>query len=700
MRRLLPGPAGRRRLDEGTLSRTLFSNLHPWVVAAGLLLGPTLLAAPPAPAAIDWKLSQASITSSCKVALKRARARVKAATARPAEGAQALSSLISIETAIAELKDALVAQRLLAIVSLDKAVRAASAKCNDDISGFIIGLSGNPVVYARALGAQAHAATQADQQLARHYAEKGRRSGAHLSPAASAELTRLLQQLARLKSAFIQTLGEERLTLELSKAEATWVSPAFLATLEATKKGYLVPVNLGTHERFMKSTASGELRKRYLTVLFQHGGKANSRRVQEALALRHRIARLLGFESFAAYRIDALMARTPERALELLQEIDAKLLPKAREELAVLAALKAEQGDDTPFAAWDYVYYQEQLEHTRHEVDSEAVRRHLPVRKVIPAVLGIYQHLLGVRIDAVEPATAWAPDVLQYTVTDSASGKPVGQIYLDLSPGPGKFPRPASFTLRDGRTLPDGSYQQPLAAIIGNGPTSEPGKPTLFTHQDVVELFHEVGHVMHVALSKAPYASLHGMNVRWDFAEAPSQVLENWMWHPPVLKQISSHVETGQPLPDELIAKLLARKSAASGVFWTRQAFLGVYDLTLHTSGPNVDATKLWFELMPKLTPLPPPPAGTRPDASFLPIMGGYEASYYGYAWSRVFAQDMFTAFQRGGLDNAEVGMRYRREVLEPSGVLEPQQLLENFLGRPVSYEAFYQDLGIGQPAQ
>jgi len=673
--------------------RAALANLRLWLLALVWSPGAVPFAAAPAPVAIDWRHSPASIASSCKAALKSARARVQEATARPAQGAQALSSLLAVETALAELNDALVAQRVLAIASVDKAVRDASTRCNDELSTFTIGVSADPLVYARALAAQAHASTQADQQLARRYAENGRRSGAHLSPAASAELSRLLSQLSRLKSAFIQALGEERLTLELSKAEAASLSPAFVATLPATRKGYLVPVNLGTLERFMKNTASGALRKRYLAVLYRHGGEANSRRVKQALVLRHRIARLLGFESFAAYRLDALMAKTPARALELLQEIDAKLLPKAREEIAELAALKAEQGEATPFASWDYVYYQEQLERTRHSLDSEAVRQHLPVHKVIPAVLGLYQQLLGVRFHAFEPASAWAPGVLQYAVTDAASAKPIGQIYLDLSPGPGKFPRPSSFTLRHGRTLPDGSYQQPLAAIIGNGPSSESGKPPLFSHLGVVELFHEVGHVMHAALSTAPYASLHGTSVRWDFVEAPSQMLENWMWQPAVLKQISSHVETGKPLPDELIATMLERKHAASGVYWTRQAFLGVYDLTLHTSGPNVDATRLWFELMPRLTPLPPLPAGTIPDASFLPIMGGYEAGYYGYAWSRVFAQDMFTVFQQAGLDNPEVGLRYRREILEPGGVLEPQQLLENFLGRPVNSEAFYQDL-------
>ena len=666
------------------------------MLTVALLLGSAALATSPSPAPIDWQLAPRKITSSCKAELKRARARVKQATARPGTPETALGNLRSVETAIADLNAALVAQKHLSSVSPDKAVREASSKCNDDISAFTIGVSADPAVYGHALLAREHAPAEADKQLARHYVEHGRRAGAHLDAAARAELTRLLHKLAQLKTAYMETFGTDRPTIELSRAEAASLPPSFIATLTPSKNGYIVPVNLGTMERFMKNTASGDARKRYLIALFHHGGQANSRRVRQAIALRDRAARLLGFDNWAAYQLDTMMAKTPERALAMLNEIDAKLLPKAREEIAVLAALKAEQGDDTPFAAWDYAYYQEQLEQTRHAVDSEAIRHHFPIDKVIPAVLELYQHLLGVRFHALEPANAWAPGVLQYAITDSASGKPLGQFFLDLSPRPGKALPPATFIIRSGRTLPDGGYQQPISSIIGNGPAGEPGKPALFSHKDVTNFFHEVGHLMHDTLSTAPYASLHGSNVRGDFIEAPSQMLENWMWQPSILRKVSSHVETGKPLPDELIATLLARKHASGGVFWTRQAFLGVYDLTLHTSGPEVDATKLWFELMPRLTPLPPP-TGTIPDASFLPIMGGYEARYYGYAWSRVFAQDMFTVFQQGGLENPELGMRYRREILEPGGMGEPEKLLENFLGRPVSYDAFYRELGITQ---
>ncbi len=643
---------------------------------------------------IDWRLSPERIASSCKAELQKARTRVRAAAAQEAVSLEA--GLGAIETAIADMHDALVAHKLLASVSPDKAVRDASARCNDDVAAFSVEVSANPAIYARALAAKARATKQADKQLATLYIEAGRRAGAHLDAAARNELTRLSDRLNRLQTAFMQALGDDRSMIEISKAEAASLPPAFVATLEARMAGFVVPVDLRTFDHFMKNEASSVARKRYLDTFFRRGGEANVRRVKQAIALRDRIARRLGFDNWAAYQLETKMAKTPARALALLHEVDARLLPRARAELATLAALKAEQGDPTPFAAWDYPYYQEQLEQTRHAVSTEELRQYFPADKVIPAVLGLYQTLLGVSFQEIQPTEAWAPGVQQYAITDSTSGAPIGRFFLDLSPRPGKYLRPANFPLRAGRRLPDGSYQQPISSIIGNGPASEPGKPALFSHRDLIEFFHELGHLMHTTLSTAPYSSLYGANVRGDFAEAPSQMLENWMWQPSILKKVSSHVTSGQPLPDALIEKLLARKHAADGIFWTRQAFLGVYDLMIHSLGTQVDSTRLWFSLMPQLTPLPPPPAGTLPDASFLPIMGGYDAGYYGYVWSRVYAQDLFTAFQKGGLENPEVGLRYRREILEPGGTVEPEDLLINFLGRPARSDAFYEDLGLG----
>jgi len=378
-----------------------------------------------------------------------------------------------------------------------------------------------------------------------------------------------------------------------------------------------------------------------------------------------------------------------------LSKIDSALLPKANAELAQLKSLKAASGDSSTFAAWDFYYYQNQLVKTKYAVDDEAVRQYFPVSKVVPAVMGIYQKLLGVTFHPIVPADAWAPGVLEFSISDNASGKPIGWFFLDLYPRQGKFAHFANFPLRPGRVLPDGSWQMPVSSIIGNWPVATPGKPALLSHDDVVTFFHEFGHLMHSTLSTAPYETYYGTAVREDFVEAPSQMLENWMWQPSILKAVSANVETGKPLPDDLIKKMIALKhvSEESSTYWTGQAFLASYDMTIHSSGPAVDVTRVYFDLKKKLTTLPAVP-GTIPEASFGHLAGGYDAGYYGYLWSRVYAQDMFTVFQKGGLENPAVGARYRKDILEPGGSVEPDQLLRNFLGREPSYDAFYKDLG------
>jgi thimet oligopeptidase len=659
--------------------------------------GPVVAHRAPAGTGIAWKLSPEQIASSCKSEIHQARARIEEITAQARDDATASARLVAIETALAGMNDALVAQKLLGSAAEDQAVRDASARCNEDLAGFQVELSASPAVYELAQAARAGADTPADQQLARIYVEAGRRAGAGLDPARSAQVTVLFDRLNGLQIAFMQAFGEDRTTIEISMDEAASLSPSFVRTLQPSPAGYLVPVNYGTMERFLDSQASGEARKRYFLAFYNRGGQANLDRLEQALALRDQIAHLLGFDSWAAYQLDAKMARTPERAIALLEEIGARLLPRAREEIRTLARMKSEQGDSTPFAAWDYPYYEARLEETRFGVNTETIREHFPIDHVVGAVLGLYGNLLGVTFQAVSPAHAWAPGVLEFAITDngaSASARPIGWFFLDLHPRPGKGLHYSHYTLRPGRVLSDGSYQPPIAAIMGNGPAAEPGKPALLSHKDAIIFFHELGHLMHATLSTAPYATLHGTNVRGDFVEAPSQMFENWMWQPSILKKVSSHVATGAPLPDDLIAHMIARKHVADGAFWTRQVFFGVYDMTLHSSGPDVDTTQLWLDLTARLTALPPVP-GTIPQASFAGFMGGYDAGYYGYLWSKVYAQDMFTEFERRGLENPEIGRRYRREILEPGATREPDDLLGSFLGRPVSYAAFYEELGL-----
>ncbi|MGH8495988.1 MAG: M3 family metallopeptidase [Gammaproteobacteria bacterium] len=672
-------------------------------VAQAVLLGCVLISASPAAESpsktwagggtgVAWRLDPKQIDSSCRTAIESAHENVRAVIAQR-DARSDMAALIAIETAIANMHDALVAQKLLASAAVDKAVRAASARCNEAVGAFGVEISANSGIHALAKAARGE--TQADRQLAKMYVEAGRRAGAHPDPDVRAEVGELLERLNSLQIDFQQALAEHASAVEITSAEAESLPEDVVATLAQTTEGYVFPVDFSPlAEQFMTHMESAAARRRFQEAFFERGGEDNSRRVAQAVALRDRIAKLSGFESWAALQLDTKMARTPERALALLREIDAKLMPKAREEIATLAALKAAGGDETPFSAWDYACFQAQLERSRFDVDAGAVRQYLPVDRVVPAVLEMIQELFGVAFHRVQADETWAPGVSQYAITDGKGREPIGWFFLDLVPRPGKFQRPATFGLRAGRQRPDGRYVLPIAAIVGNGPSSAEGQAALFSHRDFTEFLHELGHVMHSTLSTAPYATLYGTNVRGDFVETPSQMLENWAWQPSVLKRLSSHVDTGKPMPDELIDDLLRSRNSDAGVFWTRQAFLGIYDMTLHTSGPEVDPDALWFELMPQSTPLPPVP-GTMPSASFLPVMGGYDAGYYGYVWSRVFAQDLFSVFEREGLDDSEVGMRFRREILEPGGTIEPDRLLRNFLDRPPSYDAFYTELGI-----
>jgi thimet oligopeptidase len=642
---------------------------------------------------IDWVLPPEQITSECRAEIARARGRIEVLVAGNWEASAAPAALSAVDAVVADMNEALVAHMLLAHVTEDTAVRDASAACNEALAAFEVERSADPALFALARAARVAPRTPADAQLATIYAEAGRRTGTGLEPARRHQVTRLFDELATLETVYMQALGEDRAAIEITTDEAASLPPSLVDSLAAGPGGLVVPVNWGTREQFLANQASSAARKRYHQAFHNRGGQANVERLEQAVALRHRLAELLGYESWAAYRLDSKMAKTPERAMALLREIDAKLLPRARAEIRTLKRMKAAEGDDTPFAAWDVAYFEEQLARTRYGVDGNTVRQYFPLERFVPAVLDLYGDLLGVIFQPLSPARAWDPGVLAYGIRDRGDGAVVGWFFLDLLPRPGKSLHFSHYSLRAGRSLPGGGARLPVAAVIGNGPAAAPGRSPLLSHRDAIIFVHELGHLMHDTLSTARYASLYGTRVREDFVEAPSQMFENWMWEPEILKRVSSHVATGASLPDDLVAKMIAGRRAADGVFWTRQAFFGVVDLAIHSAGPEVDTTEIWQRLAAELTAVPPAP-DTIPQAGFAGFMGGYDAGYYGYLWSKVYAQDMYTAFEQEGIENRETGARYRREVLGPGGAREPDALIESFLGRPMSPDAFYRELG------
>ena len=454
------------------------------------------------------------------------------------------------------------------------------------------------------------------------------------------------------------------------------------------------PVRVG---KYSKSVSDRAARLRFYIAYLRRGGEANVARLDSALAVRDTLARLLDFPNWGAYQTSTRMAKTPERVFALLSSLKTPLRRKAVAEVAQLRPLARKDGLTGRIEGWDYYYYLERLKQSRYALSQDEVKQYFPVDFVLPAVMSLYGELLGLRFVAVTPANGWAPDMSRYAVLDSATGAPLGRLYFDLYPRPHKYGHFADFTVVPTFWRSDGSRQLPWTAIVGNWSLPVPGQPSLLTHAEVVTLFHEFGHAMAAMLDQSPYPTTS--NDRLDFVEAPSQMLENWMWQPAILRRISHHVTIGRPLPDSLIQRIVDLKHLSDGVYWGRQGFFASYDMTLHTTPRPVDPTTTYIDMVPEFAPFRIP-AGTLPEAGFSHIMAGYEAGVYSYLWAKVYAQDMFSRFQREGILNPETGRAYRDLILARSGTEEPDSLVQRFLGRPVNNAAFYRELGVPAGAE
>ncbi len=648
-----------------------------------------------APDGLVWNLTPAQIASTCDAAIKTADGQIKAILA--SHSARTFDTVIlPLENAGSDLNDSTAAAQFLSIVAVDKSVRDASNDCQTKINSFLTDVSANPALEnAVAVAVKSNTATTIyDKKLGALWQTALVRSGAALNSADRAEFVKLSDQLNDLEIKFATNLSEDATTITLTKAQIAGVPADIVAGFKPGPNGtFIVPVNESTANVVTYATDESA-RKAFYFAYNNRAAAANVPLLQQAIAIRDRLAHLMGYENWAAYVLADRMAASPARVEKFLTGLDGQILPKAREEIGVLQSLKVtETGDSSAtLHPWDVGHYDNILNKTKYAVDTDAIRQYFPVQHTIDSVLNIYHTLLGVNFTQVSNPVAWAPDVLEYSVTDSASGKLLGYTYFDLYPRPGKFEHFENVPIVPFRTTADGT-RVPVSAIVGNWPRPAPGQPALLSHDDVVTFFHEFGHDMAALLATAPYETLSA-GFREDFVEAPSQMLENFVWQPSVLKQISSNWKTGQPLPDDMIAKLIAAKHVDYAYFTTRQIMLADVDMAYHTSGPHVDTTAVWARIAQSETPMPMV-AGIHPQASFGHIMGGYDAGYYGYLWSKVYAQDMFTAFLDGGLENPAVGARYRQTILQPARTIEPDQEVTNFLGRPMSPDAFYGDFGI-----
>lgn len=518
-----------------------------------------------------------------------------------------------------------------------------------------------------------------------------RRNGFGLGADVRAEVQDLKNQLVELSSEFQKTLAEWEDGIEVPPDRTGGLSESYLEGLKRLDDGnYWVSLDYPDFFPFMEMSDDGALRKDLNMRAWNEAYPGNVELLEKAIAMRDRIAHLLGYESWAAYRTEPRMAKTPEHVEAFLQDLRTKIQPKVE---ADIAAMQASYGKDDPDGInyWDWRYYDAKQKLNEFHVDQTKVSEYFPLQRVLDGMFDITQEMFGLKYVEVENPDVWHPDVQLFEIRDAASGKLLAHFYTDLFPRDGKFSHAAAFPLRNGGII-DGKWQMPVSAIVANltKPTEE--RPSLLTHDEVETLFHEFGHILHQTLTKATLQRFAGSATEQDFVEAPSQNLEHWIWEPEVLNRFAAHYQTGEKFPPEMLEGLVAAKQLNSGIRWLRQVFYASLDMAYHGPGAHKNTT----EILRKMHSICGFPylEETHMQAGFGHLFG-YDAAYYGYLWSKVYGDDMFTAFEEGGVLNPEVGMRYRHEIYEKGGTLDGIDLARNFLGREPNNKAFLRDLGL-----
>ncbi|KAK4049917.1 metalloendopeptidase [Microbotryomycetes sp. JL221] len=430
----------------------------------------------------------------------------------------------------------------------------------------------------------------------------------------------------------------------------------------------------------------------------------NTPLLQEIVKLRQQAAELLGYKNHAEFILEIKMAKTPTQVMEFLNDLETKLKPMGEKERQALLELKKEEHEkrgwefDGEFRLWDYRYYDRLYTEKTLNVDENKIAEYFVVSEIVPKMLKMYEDILGVKVEPVPReekfgGVTWHKEAEQFAIKESSTGSHLGYLVLDLFPRENKYGHAAVWSLLPGYTAEDGQRSYPVSTMVANLSKPSPSRPALMKHNDLVTLFHEAGHAWHGLLSQTQFAKFAGTSVARDFVEAPSQMLENWMWEPKVLKSLSSHYKTGEQLDDKTIEGLVKSRNVNSGLFNLRQLFFGKFDMLLHTTHVEADQTKLWNDLREQTSLVNTDGEYVPGQSGFAHITGGYSAGYYGYLYSQVFSADMYETVFKSDPMSPESGLKYRREILQPGGSRDEMDSLIKFLGREPNAEAFLKSL-------
>jgi oligopeptidase A len=590
-------------------------------------------------------------------------------------------------------------------------MRAAFNECVPLLTAYSSELGQNAALYAgytHVLEHEGAGLDAAQRKLLENALRDFRLAGVDLQSHGRARYRELVQRLAHLATKFSENVLDAARAYsravtdesELSGLPAGAIDRAAADAREANRPGWLFKLDQPTYTTVMTSALSPQLRhdiyEAWVTRASELGPSAgrfdNSPIIDEILPLRHELAQLLGFKSFAEYALATRMAKSSKQVLVFLNDLARRCLPAARQELSDL-----EEFAGRKLEAWDLAFYAERLQESRFKVSQQALRPYFPLPKVLGGLFALTERLYGISIRERPAVSVWHPSVKYYDLMDSR-GEAVAGFYLDPYSRAEKRSGAWMDECIAAKSLPSGRAL-PVAQLVCNFSAPVGAAPSLLTHEEVTTLFHEFGHGLHHMLTRVAYPSIAGINgVAWDAVELPSQFMENFVWRAEVLPLISAHVTTGDPLPVDILQRLLGTRTFNAALDTLRQIELASFDFELHANfdpalGARVVDTLAAVRGRVAVAPLAP---FNRVAASFAHIFaGGYAAGYYSYKWAEVLAADAFEAFEEAGVFDSATATRFRESILARGGSLDAMDAFVRFRGRQPDVRPLLKQTGI-----
>lgn len=519
-------------------------------------------------------------------------------------------------------------------------------------------------------------------------------SGVTLSSEQSKKIIELKKEFSSLSAAFQNNITKTNKTICLSCDELKGVPESLIKNLQKNVNGhYILTDDFMTYITIMTTCSISQTRKKLYIFYTNRLFPENMKILKNMIVSKNQIADILGYTSAAHLALDGTMAQTPECVENFLMELSAKItILEQKEFQALLENLPSSVtlSPDGTLYPWDRTYIMELYKNKHNKNNEKQIVTYFPLEKTLDNMLKLFEKFFDLKFDRKPVSGLWDPNLQLITIFHNKAV--VGYLILDLFYRPYKYHSSCHTSIITSQRLKNGAIKPGISLLITHFSHPTDQQPVLLRHDDVLTIFHEFGHSLHALLGAAQCATLSGVQVKRDFVETPSQMLEEWMWDKEILKQMSSHYQTGEPLPDELISDILATKNLYRATNAQAQLVYSLMALRFFKDGAKNDLHAIFKEIYQNIKPHDAFCEDTHSYLSFNQFIS-YDAKYYTYVWSKVFALDLFEEVKIKGLSNPQIGVRLKEMILAPGGSKDPNHLLENFLGRKPNANAYLRNL-------